>query len=408
MTLIDEEKKGSRKALWLTENFDKVLSVILIGNNLVNIAISTLGLRLFLGLFESDATWIDIVNTLVITLIVLIFGEILPKSHGKASPEKNALKLSGPLYVVVKILTPIAYPFYKMNRIALDKLDSDSESISSDDLENIIDSMEDSGEIEKDEADMLQKVLDLSTIDVKNIMTPRVDTIVLDIDAPLDEVRKCFFDNQYSRVPVYEGTIDHIVGILYEKEFFKAIIQKPNLKTIKTLLQKPLFVVGSMTADNLLSLLKQRNVHLAIVLDEYGGFDGVVTMEDVLEELVGEIFDEHDEVPFTITKVDEDNYLVSGDLEVENLFDYFSFEEPLENIDSTTIGGWVQDKLERLPMIDDEVSFRIISKVLYSELDEEEGIEYAILTFKIKDIENNRINTLELNVKIEEDSDEQN
>ena len=405
MTYIDENRKGSRKALWLADNFDKVLSVLLVGNNLVNIAISTLGLRLFLGLFSSDGSYVDVINTVAITIIVLIFGEILPKSRGKANPEKNALRLSGVLYVVVKILTPISYPFYKMNKLTLHEDVDESENISSDDLENIIDTMEEEGEIDHKEADMLQKVLDLNEVDVKDIMTPRVDCVYLDINTPIDDVKKCFFQNQYSRVPVYKDSVDHIVGVLFEKDFFKEYINNPKLTSIKRILQKPVYVVGSMRADDLLTLFKKKKNHLAIVVDEYGGFDGVVTMEDCLEELVGEIFDEHDDVPVTIKKIGDNKFEVSGDLEIENLFDYFDIEGEVET-EATTVGGLVQELLERLPEVDDQVSLKIVSKVIYNEIDTEEGIEYKLLVFTVKEIESNRITSVELDIK-DVDNDEE-
>ena len=405
MTYIDENKKGARKALWLADNFDKVLSVLLVGNNLVNIAISTLGLRLFLGLFEYDGSYVDVINTVAITIIVLIFGEILPKSRGKSNPEKYALKSSGFLYVIVKILTPISYPFYKMNKLTMNDDTEDSENISSDDLENIIDTMEEEGEIDSKEADMLQKVLDLNEVYVKDIMTPRVDCIYLDINTSIDEVKKCFFQNQYSRVPVYKDSIDHIVGVLFEKDFFKEYIVNPKLSSIKRILQKPVYVVGSMRADDLLTLFKKKKNHLAIVVDEYGGFDGVVTMEDCLEELVGEIFDEHDDVPVTIKKIGENKYEVSGDLEIENLFDYFDIEGEIKT-DATTVGGLVQELLERLPEVGDTVQTKVVSKVIYNEIDSEEGIEYKLLVFTVKEIESNRITTVDLDL-LDIDNDEE-
>ena len=161
-----------------------------------------------------------------------------------------------------------------------------------------------------------------------------------------------------------------------------------------------------MTADKLLSLLKLKNVHLAVVLDEYGGFDGVVTMEDCLEEVVGEIFDEHDEVPFTINRIGKDKYLVNGDLEIENLFDYFHFEDESE-YEATTVGGLIQDTLERVPVVGDVVSIKVVSKVLYDELSADEGVEYKELTFKVKEIENNRIIAVELLVETIENSEEE-
>lgn len=398
MTDIEDEKRGSRKALWISENYDRVLSVILIGNNLVNIAISTLGLRMFLEIFVNyqEATWVDIVNTLAITVFVLIFGEIIPKTRGKKHSEKLALRYSGLLYIITMIFTPISYPFYKLNKLAMRKKDDEQVSdVTSDDLENIIDNMEETGEIEEDEATMLQNVLDLSKIEVKDIMTPRVDVQAIDIESSKEEIKKIFFDYQYSRIPVYKDTIDHIVGVLYEKDFFKAYIDNKAF-SLKRLMTQPLFVVGSMHADDLLKLLKKKNVHMAIVLDEYAGFDGIVTMEDTLEELVGEIFDEHDDVPFRINNLGDDHYLVNGDLEIENLFEELDLEDVPEDVEQTTIGGWVQDALERIPEVGDKCSFKVVSKILYDELNSDEGIEYVNLNFTVKEVVNNRITVLDL------------
>ncbi|MCR5741237.1 MAG: hemolysin family protein [Gammaproteobacteria bacterium] len=416
-TFIEENKRGARKALWITENFDRVLSVILIGNNLVNIAIPTLGLRIFLEIFSAQggAGWIDVLNTIVITLIVLVFGEIIPKTKGKKNNEKLALRYSGILYVIVMILTPIAYPFYKMNNIGKNGDEQKENEVTSDDLENIIDNMEDAGEIEEDEALMLQNVLDLQDIDVKDIMTPRVDVTAISLDTDKEEIKKLFFDTQYSRVPVYKDKIDNIVGVLYEKNFFKAYIESKNF-SLKRILNKPLFVVGSMKADSLLKLLKKENVHMAIVLDEYAGFDGIVTMEDTLEELVGEIYDEHDDVQFRLNKIEDNHYLVNGDLELEALFEELDFDDVERDIegDVTTVGGWVQSSLERVAEVGDTVSFNVIYKIIYNEIDNDEGVEYANMCFKVEEIINNRITVLDLVVTIgtkdelnKEDNDEE-
>ena len=402
---IEEGNKSARKALWISEHFDRVLSVILIGNNLVNIAMSTLGLRLFLTIFSyTEASWVDIINTVLITLLVLIFGEILPKTRGKAHSNKLALRYASLLYVIVIILTPISYPFYKMNMaVKKNNEEDDTTVLTYDDLGNIIDTMEDEGSIDDQEASMLQKVLDLSEIEVKDIMTPRVDVVAIDVDTPIEEIKKCFFENQYSRVPVYEGTIDHIIGVLFEKNFFKAYIEYKDGLDIRKLMNEPLRVVGSMRADALLALLKNQKVHLAVVLDEYAGFDGVVTLEDALEELVGEIYDEHDEVEFTISKITEDHYIVSGDLEVANLFDLLEIEEDSIDSESTTVGGWVQDGLERIPKLDDKITYRVIGEYLYDELSSEEGIKYLNLNFTVIEIIDNRITKLDLVIEKEKD-----
>ena len=408
MTSIDDNKKGARKALWITENFERVLSVILIGNNLVNIGISTLGLRIFLEIFANykEESWVDIVNTVVITVIVLIFVEVIPKTRGNNNSEKLALRYSGLLYLVVMIFTPISYPLYKLNSLAMKKKDDEPQSeVTSDDLENIIDTMEDAGEIDNDEATMLQNVLDLSNIEVKDIMTPRVDVIAIDVETDKEEIKKLFFDYQYSRIPVYEDTIDHIVGVLYEKDFFKAYINNKTF-SLKRIMSKPLFVVGSMRADNLLSLLKKENVHMGIVLDEYAGFDGIVTMEDTLEEVVGEIFDEHDDVPFRINEIEPNHYEVNGDLEIQNLFEELDIEDEQEDNDSTTVGGWVQDSLERIAEEGDQVTFKVVKKVNYDEISEDEGVEYVNLNFTVKKIVNNRITVLDLLIEEAQKEDE--
>lgn len=405
-TKIEEGSKGARKALWLSERFDKLITTILIGNNLVNIAMSTLGLRLFLTIFSfSQASWIDILNTVIITVVVLIFGEILPKTRGKAHAEKLAIRYSGILFVIFIIFTPLAYPFYKMNGI-VSKNTEDDATTTSEELENIIDTMEEEGEIEEEEADMLQKVLDLRDIEVKDIMTPRVDVVAIDVNTPVEEIKKCFFENQYSRVPVYEGTIDHIIGVLFEKNFFKAYIEYKDGLDIRKLMNEPLRVVGSMHADALLSLLKSKKVHLAIVLDEYAGFDGVVTLEDTIEELVGEIFDEHDDVPFLLSKVTDDHYIVSGDLEIANLFDALEVEQEAEEIESTTVGGWVQDGLERIPKLQDKITYKIIGKYIYEEILASEGIEYLNLNFTVIEIVDNRITKLDLVIEKDNNNDD--
>ena len=397
-TLIEDNKKGARKALYLAENYDKVLAAILVGNNLANIAITTLAVRIFAAIILNGSDGlIDLITTVTITIIVLIFGEILPKSLGKAKAETISIKFSGLMYVLMKILTPITFPFYHLNKAALKNVDSNEPSVTEDELETIIDTMESEGSIETDEANMLQRVLDLREVDVKDIETPRVDMIAIDVETDVDEVKDIFFKYQFSRIPIYEETRDNIIGILYEREFYTKLI-KNQAVNIRKLARKPLFVANTMKADALIELFRNENNHIAIVLDEYGGVDGIVTMEDALEELVGEIFDEHDEVPLTIHKIKDNEYLVNGDFELENLFEELDLGEKPEDIDATTVGGLITEKLERLPKVGDEISLRIITKINYSELDEEDGIEEKDLLFKVKSIKNRRITRVALQI----------
>jgi len=392
-TLVEKDVSGSKKALWIVEHFDRTLTTLLVGNNLANIALATVSVMLFTGIFSSMAnadTIASIMNTVVMTIVILIFGEILPKSIAKTHTETICLKISSFIYFVIKIMTPITYPFLLLNRKVMAKVENANKiSVTESDLETIIDTMEEEGSIDGEEADMLQKVLDLSEITVEEIMTPRVDMIAIDVDENIEEVTDKFFKSKFSRIPVYDDSIDNIIGVLSERDFYTKLIKKQSVN-LRRLVRKPIFVPTSTKVDALIELLQAQNSHLAFVVDEYGGLDGIVTMEDALEELVGEIYDEHDQIEDNITKIDDINYIVNADYDLEDLFEDLELgEAPIS--ESTSIGGWLFEIFQDIPEVDEEVEHMIYYNQEYDDLSELASEDTAILTFKVLKVKKRRI-----------------
>jgi putative hemolysin len=401
-TLIDQGVKGSKKALWIVDNFDKTLTTLLVGNNLVNIGLTSVSVLFFAGLFESipnSDTWITIVNTISVTIIVLIFGEILPKSIAKTNPDRICIGISGLLYFLIKIMMPITYPFRLLNRRVLRKVENEIPfTVTEDELETIIDTMEEEGSIDEEEADMLQKVLDLSDITVEEIMTPRVDMVACEVNDDVGKIRDVFFKNKFSRIPIYDEKTDNIIGILSERDFYTKLIKGQTIN-IKKLLRKPIFVPTSTKVDSLIELLQRENSHLAIVVDEYGGVDGLVTMEDALEELVGEIYDEHDDVTEKIV-ADGDTYLVDAEMALSELFDDLNLGE-LPESDSTSVGGWLFEMFQDIPEVGEKFQYEVAVNQVYDELSELVSEDLEVLTFEVLKVKKRRIKLVRLTVSIQ-------
>lgn len=401
-TLIEQNVKGSKKAYWIVENFDRTLTTLLVGNNLANVALTTVSVLFFSGLLRSlpnSDTLITIINTVVITIIVLIFGEILPKSLAKTHPERVSLFFSGFIYFLIKILTPITYPFRVLNRRVIRQDGEGRPTVTESELETIIDTMEEEGSIDEEEADMLQKVLDLSEITVEEIMTPRVDMVAIDIQASVNQIRDIFFKSKFSRIPVYDGNSDNIIGILSERDFYTKLIKGQNIN-IKKLLRKAIFVPSTSKVDALIELLQMENSHIAIVIDEYGGVDGLVTMEDALEELVGEIYDEHDDVTEAILQKDENHYLINAEIDLKVLFEDLNLgETPLS--DSTSLGGWLFEKFQDIPDVGEKFQYELSVNQVYDELSELVSEDKEILTFTVLKVKKRRIKSVLLKVELQ-------
>lgn len=392
-SLADDNVKGARKAVYICENYKKTLATILVGNNLVNIACTTICAFLF-GRAIVNPTVANIVNTVVMTIVILIFGEILPKSLAKHSSEKTALAFAGIMYYLVKIMTPITWFFIKLqNAIVRDK-ENPEPTVTEDELEDIINTMEDEGVIDSEDADLIQGVLDLNERCAYDIMTPRVDVTAISIDEDVDKIKNIFIDTQYSRLPVFVDSIDNIVGVLSQKDFFAAILLKHKI-SVKNLMSEPLFMSEKLKVDDIIRQMQATKKHLAIVIDEYGGTSGIVTMENAIEEIVGDIYDEHDEVEVndSIKKVSDNTYVVGGEVEIEELFEHLGIEHMPES-DYSDVAGLIYERCEDLPVENEEIKMEISDDVL-----QEDG-EYATreveLTFKILGVEDNRVTKVQV------------
>ena len=402
---VEEKKKGARKALYLAEKFDVTLITLLVGNNLVNIGAATISAYI-LGQLIMNPTVYNLVNTFGMTVIVLIFGEILPKSYAKENPESFALKTSGIIYFIQKILWPFSFVFYKLRSLMIKKSNKKTPQVTEEELESIIEAMEDDGVIENDNAELMQNALDINDTTVYEIMTPRVDVVAVSIDEDIESIKKVFFEYKYSRIPVYEKDKDNMIGILRERDFLTAYIsQKENLN-IRKIMSSPYFVSKETKVDDLIKEMQEVKKHFAIVLDEYGGTSGIVTMEDALEELVGEIYDEYDDAPeldFEINKLTDNKYQINPEMEIEDLFEELNLGKTPDT-SYHNVGGLVYELCEEPPFKGKVVSYNTVYE--NNDLENPVTIEYK-LTFTIDRVIKRRIKSLTLNIEevIEEENE---
>lgn len=393
----DEKKKGARRAIYICEHSDKALSTILVGNNLVNIASTTICAYLF-SKFIVNPTLSNLMNTVIMTIIILIFGEILPKSISKADPDKIAMKFSGILYFLMKALTPISFVFGGLQKLVTRKNKNDAPTVTEDELESIIDTMNEEGVIDNDEADILQGAIDIKTKTVGDIMTPRVDIVAISIDDSLETVKDLFIEHQFSRMPVYENDKDNIVGILNQKDFMIKYLKDEKI-VISDIMTEPSFVTETMKVDDVIRLMQKEKKHLAIVLDEYGGTSGIVSMEDAIEEVVGEIYDEHDDEEPTkslITKVGENKYILDPEMSVEDFYDYLEIEHLPEG-NYASVGTMLYEFSEKLPTVGEKFTIKAIDDVLNEHNDYVQIV--TTLTFTITKMDERRIDELSLEVE---------
>ena len=289
-TLAENKVKGARKAVYISENYKKTLTTILVGNNLVNIACTTICAYLFSSLIKNP-TLANVLNTIIMTIIVLIFGEILPKAIAKTSGEKFALRFSGILFFLMKVLTPITLPFLALQNKMVKAKEDSTPTVTEDELESIIDTMQEEGVIDSDDADLIQGVLELNQSTAYDIMIPRVDVKAVNVESGIEEVEQVFKETQFTRLPVYSDTIDSIIGIISQKDLFFSIVDRKNAD-VKSLMKEPLNITETMKVDDIIKEMQKSKKHMAIVLDEHGGTSGIVTMEDAIEQIVGKIYDE--------------------------------------------------------------------------------------------------------------------
>lgn len=397
--LADNKVRGARKAIYITERYEKTLSTILIGNNLVNISLTTIAATIFGQLIESPSL-ANVLNTIIMTIIVLIFGEILPKTLAKVEPMKFALATSGLMFIIMKVLTPVSWVFLKMQNFASKKAKSSvSESeptVTENELESIIDTMEEEGVIDKDNAEIIQGVLDIHSKTAYDIMTPRVDVSAINYADSVKNIQDMFIKTMYSRLPVYDETIDKVIGVLNQKDFFKAMLSGEKIY-IKKIMSKPLFINQNMKVDDIIRTMQSNKKHMVIVLDEYGGTSGIVCMEDAIEEMIGEIYDEHDasddEKEFCEKKNDNE-YIVDPDMDLKDLFEMLEIEH-LPETDYTSVGGFLFGLTEELPVEGKVIMFKTIDERVVN------GEYCSVLVeihFTLSKVEDNRIKEILVNV----------
>lgn len=403
---VEEGKRGAKKALILIENYDRTITSILIGNNLVNIGASTAAAFIFTNLFLNPSI-ASLISTVVMTLIIITFAEILPKTAAKANATELSLKVAGLMWVFYKVFYPIAFIYTKYLERKNNNNETNEDAITEEELETIIDNMEEQGVIDEDHADIIQGAVSLGFIKVSEIMTPRVDMAAVEVNDSIEEIYDLFLETNFSRLPVYEEDKDNIIGVLQVKDFFPAMIQAENNEDINIveLIVDPLYVSKQTKVDDLIKEMQDQKKHFAIVSDEYGGTSGVVTMEDALEELVGEIYDEYDldEVDPFIEELEDGSYLLSADLELRDLYDYLDVGQAPSGKYST-VGSYIYERFEEIPEIGDTVT--VISTK--TEFDDNEFIDFKyLLTFTLKDVENRRIRVFSLTVEdVTEHTDE--
>lgn len=345
----EDGDSSAARVLAMAEQYDKLLSTILIGNNIVNIAAASIGTILFTQMLgaERGAT----MSTIVLTIIVLIFGEVTPKSLAKEMPEKVATAVSPFLVLLMALMTPLTWLFTQWKKLLGHFVHSgEADTITEGELMTMVSEAENDGELTDRESELIRSAIEFDDVEVEEILTPRVDVVAVEDDIPLEELAQTFAESGYSRLPVYHGTIDNIIGVVYEKDFYIARLKKAT--KIDDLVVPTLYTTGSTQISQLLRTLREQHHHLAVVVDEYGGTEGIITLEDILEELVGEIWDEHDEVTEDFRKQSDGSWLVSGSASVDDLYEELDLPEE-EDIDSNTVNGLVQEKTCHLPKVGD-------------------------------------------------------
>ncbi|MCR5809143.1 MAG: hemolysin family protein [Clostridiales bacterium] len=393
----EENNKKAKTAIFNYDRYDDLLSTILIGNNFVNLASSTISTQLFILLLCAAPALLTenlaaVISTAVLTVVVLVFGEITPKMIASKNPDGYAMKHADFLKVLSYILFPLVWLVSKIVKLWSkswsDKVTDDS-NVTEKELSDIIDTVEDEGVIDEHTSDLLQSALEFPDICAYEIITPRVDMVAVDIDDDPKEIIDTILSSNYSRIPVYEDSIDNIIGVIHLNEILKSIADDTPLNLREHML--PVCYIHKTTIlPQALRELREKKLHLAIVTDEYGGTMGVLTMEDILEQIVGDIWDESDEIEDELVKISDDTYDCDGDMRIYDLFDEFEIDDEDFDDDNATVGGWAIEQLGGYPA-------------------KGESFDFENLTVTVKQIQNLRVTRLLIKVHEkapEEDEDD--
>ena len=371
--MANDGSRRARQVLELSENYDNLLSTILVGNNIVNIALSSIATVLFIGLYPKYGATIA---TIVATIIVLIFGEISPKSLAKESPEKFAMFSAPFIRILIILLKPVNWLFSTWKKF-LAKLFFNADAgrpITEDELLTMVEEAETEGGIDEEQSELIQNAIEFNDLEALDVLTPRVDIKAIEADTAEEKIAEIFLDTGFSRLPVYDGDLDNIIGVLNQKDFHNYI--RGGRASVSEYVKPVIFVAGSMKVSQLLKRLQSAKTHIAIRVDEYGGTYGLVTMEDIIEELVGDIYDEHDAVELQdIVQQQDGTYRVLCSTNIDKMFDYFDVEE---EVDATTVNGWVVLQIDKLPEVGDKFTYEADYKrfgVVVTKADDRKALE---------------------------------
>ncbi|MBR2466223.1 MAG: HlyC/CorC family transporter [Clostridia bacterium] len=386
-------EKGSKKAkltLKLADDYDSLLSAILIGNNIVNILCSSVSTLLFVEILlkDWDSGESTTVSTLVLTVIVLLVGEITPKTLAKKYPEKFAM-FSAPIIRFIKIiLTPLSLIFngWQLLLSKIFKSNDDDKGMTEEELISIVEEAAEEGEFDEEESTLIKSAIEFGDLEVGDIYTPRIDVTAINSSSSTDEIKKIFIESGFSRIPVYDDDIDNISGILYYKDFYAALGSSDD-PAIKEIIKPVIYVAKTQKVNDLMKELQEKQLHLAVVTDEFGSTAGLVTLEDILEEIVGDIWDEHDEIVEEFKEIGEKEYIASGKAIISKVFDELEIDEDPEAL---TVNGWAMQVLGRIPQENDEF--------------EASGLSVKVLKMNGRRIENVHITDVRVFEEDEEDS----
>lgn len=380
-TMAEDGNKKAARALKLSDNYDALLSTILIGNNVVNILASSLSTLLFIEMIKNQSLATTL-STVVLTVVILIFGEISPKSIAKEMPEKFAMFSAPIINALMVLFTPLNWIFKQWKKLLKRIFKTEEEvGITEEELISIIEEAEEDGNFEKSETDLIRSAIEFNELEVGDIFTPRIDITAVKSEATAEEIREVFKESGYSRLPVYTEDLDNINGILYYKDFFTK-----EYDSIESIIKPVIFVTKNRNVNELMNEFQEKKLHLAVVTDEYGSTAGIVTLEDIIEEIVGDIWDEHDDIEIDVNEIGEGEYIISGKANASKVFDEIGIDNEPEAL---TINGWAIDALSRIPREGDEF--------------EADGLAAKVLKMNGKRIENLHVTKLAPDEEDEED-----
>lgn len=383
----EDGSKKAVKALALLENFDRLLTTILVGNNLVNILSSSICTYIFVSIFGSVGV---VYATAFMLIVILAVGEITPKSLAKAHAEKMTMFMATYMTVLTKIFWPFTWIFERFSAaVAKGTMTDieDSPTLTEEELRIMVDEIEEEGEIEAAESTLIKSAMAFDDKTVSEILTPRVDIVAVDKTVTMESLREIFLRSGYSRIPVFNGTIDKIVGVVYSKDFYARYFQTNRDERITPIIRRVRFIPESTTVAKALSEIQRSSVQMLVVIDDYGGTVGIVSLEDVLEELVGEIWDESDIVEYDIVKDTDDSYTVQGDANINDLMEVLERKFDIGEYDGSTVGGFIQYSLQKMPIVGDRVCIENV-------------------TMTVTSVRNRRIKLVKVSVEDPEESDQ--